>query len=342
MRLTEYHPARNGAPWVMQLPWFIGGITAALILIGGAAELYLGAFPPQDFQAYLGESSPLTANYIADHSFGVTYRDWDSFYSENADRMRSFLPVDGNSSGRPLWAFFGNSFVQAPGMLADLARDQIPERRIFNLGRNELLFVRLAQIRLLLERGLKPERIFVELMPVDMLSLGEQPLATILVTSKGALTYLPRLPDGPARWLVEHSQLARAAWFRAGRHRGNTRFNKRTVQDRIEEPLRGDLDHLFTNLAAATRARQVPVTVVLIPSYEQVVHRAGCGFQDVIAATLRPQGYDIFDPRDAFERHPNPAGLFLPDKHFNRAGNELLLEELLAHLRLQSAGATAP
>jgi hypothetical protein len=43
-------------------------------------------------------------------------------------------------------------------------------------------------------------------------------------------------------------------------------------------------------------------------------------------------GLDVFDPRAAFVGHPNPAALFLPDKHFSPEGNRLLLAELLAHV----------
>ena len=71
--------------------------------------------------------------------------------------------------------------------------------------------------RTVLDNGLRPERIFVELMPVDTLGLGTQPLQTIHVTPQGALTYKPRLPGGPADWFIAHSRVALTAWVRAGR-----------------------------------------------------------------------------------------------------------------------------
>ena len=91
-----------------------------------------------------------------------------------------------------------------------------PQTRFFYLKQNELLPVRLAQIEWLLNSGFHPERIIVELMPIDTLPLIWHPLASWYVTSRGALTWRPQLPDGAWRWFVEHSRLALAAWVRCG------------------------------------------------------------------------------------------------------------------------------
>jgi hypothetical protein len=203
---------------------FVLGCTLAVVFLLLPAEMFLRSFPPAELHAYMGEASPLTGVYKPDEDFGVTYRSWEAFSADAGAPLRPFLPFPGPADAPPIWAFFGNSFVQAPGMLADRVRAAVPKRRVFKLGRNELLFVRLAQIKLLLEHGMQPERIFVELMPVDTLSVGEQPLATIRVTANGALTYEPRLPGGVSRWLVDRSALARTAWFRAGGYRGNPRL----------------------------------------------------------------------------------------------------------------------
>jgi hypothetical protein len=329
--LKGLHPARGSRP----LPWwwFALGFVVAGALLAGLAEAFLRLFPPKDLHAYLGEASPLAGIYLPDADFGVTYRSWEAFRADNAERLGPFLPGGSTTEERPIWAFFGNSFVQAPGMLADTARAAIHDHRIFNLGRNELLFVRLAQIKMLLAGGMRPERIFVELMPVDVLELGSQPLASFRVTGKGALTYEPRFPAGPLAWLVKHSRLAFTAWVRAGQHHANPRFNKRTLYEGLEEPLHGDLERLFGNLARLSHEYQVPVTVLLIPAYHQITQGASFGFQDTLAPMLRRQGYDVFDPREAFCRHAEPESLFLPDKHFNEAGNQRLLAELRQHLR---------
>lgn len=133
----------------------------------GFSETFLHLFPLKEHHLYLGEASPVSGMYKADPDFAVTYESWEVFYSENKERLQPFLPFHEMHRGRRIWAFFGNSFVQAPGMLADLAREKVQHRRVFNLGQNEELFLRLAQIKILLEHGLVPERIFAALMPVD-------------------------------------------------------------------------------------------------------------------------------------------------------------------------------
>jgi hypothetical protein len=321
---------------------FLLGCALAVALLAGLAEAYLRLFPPRDLHDYLGEDSPLTGRFAPDDDFAVRYRSWDDFAAENAERLRSFGPLQGGSDRPPVWAFFGNSFVQAPGMLADTARASVHDHRIFNLGKNERPEVRLAQIKLLLEHGLESERLFLVLMPPDLLVLGEQPLATYQVTSRGAITYRPRLPGAPAAWLVRHSRLALTAWCRTGRQRGNPRFSRAALSHDVREPLLGDLRRLFGNLARITREHQVPVTVILIPGHNQVVEGGDFGFQDRLAPLVRELGYDVFDPRDAFRRQPHPADLYLPDKHLTPAGNRLLLAELLAHVRRPQTVARLP
>jgi hypothetical protein len=316
---------------------FLLGCALAVALLAGLAEAYLRLFPPGDLHPYLGEASPLTGPFVPDDDFAVQYRSWDDFAADNAEGLRDFGPLPTSPGDRPVWAFFGNSFVQAPGMLGDTARANVRGHRIFYLGKNERLEVRLAQVRLLLEHGLEPERLFVVVMPPDLLALGDQPLATYQVTARGAITYRPRLPAEPAGWLTEHSRLALTAWCRTGLQRGNSHFSRAALSHDVEEPLLGDLRHLFGNLARLTRERHFPVTIILIPGYNQVVDRAGFGFQDRLAPLFRELGHDVFDPRAAFCRQPHPADLYLPDRHLTPAGNRLLLDELLARVRRPAA-----
>jgi hypothetical protein len=316
----------------LPLGWFLLGGVLAAVPLALLAEGFLRLCPPKDLHPYLGEASPLTGPFAPDHDFGVTYRSWEAFCDDNRERLAPFLPLPARSDALPVWALFGNSFVQAPGMLGDVARERVHDRRVFYLGRNEHLCVRLAQLKLLLEHGLEPERVFFELMPVDLVTLGEQPFSTLQVTTRGALTYRPRLPGGVAGLLVRHSSLALTAQVRAGWQRGNPSFNGKRLYEGIDAPLLSDLEHVFGNLARVARQKQVPVTVLLIPAYHQVVGGASFRFQDTLAGLLRGQGYDVLDLRAPYCRHPDPASLFLPDKHFNRAGNELLLDAILRHI----------
>jgi hypothetical protein len=218
-------------------------------------------------------------------------------------------------------------------MLADHARVLAPDHCVFNLARNENLLLRLAQIKLLLEAGMQPERIFIELMPVDLAVLGEEPLETVEVNSAGALLYRPHLPGGLLGGLVGNSRLAFTAWTRTGRHKGNRAFDRRKLYNGLHPVLHADVAELFGNLAQIVHSRNVPVTILLIPSFDQVVGQASFGFQDELGELFRSQGYDVIDPRTPFRRHPDPASLYIPDKHLSDAGNILLTKLILEHLR---------
>jgi hypothetical protein len=320
-------PGHGGRTW----RFAFGAIVAAGLLLA-LAETFLRLSPPRDLHPYLGEASPLRGIYASDPECGVTYQNWESFCTDNAERLSPYLPFRNHPDGQPLWAFFGNSFVQAPGMLADTTRAHVSDRTVFNLGRNEHLPLRFAQVKLLLARGLRPERIFFLLMPVDTVGLGKQPLDTLLVTRRGALTYALQAPSGPAGWLLENSRVALTAWVRSGRQQGNPHFDHRNLYKMVDPVLEADLQHLFAGLARHGKKHGVPVTVLLVPAWHQVVRGESFGFQDTLGPILRALGLDVFDPRATFCKHPEPESLFLPDKHFNDQGNRILLEALLRHI----------
>jgi hypothetical protein len=316
---------------------FAIGWATAVILLAAVAEGYLRWFPPKDVHQYLGESSPLTGVYKTDPDFTITYTDWEAFHAENSDRLAEHLPLSSRPDGKPLWAFFGNSFVQAPGMLADTARARLPNHRIFNLGKNEHLPLRFAQIKLLLESGFRPDHLFFSFMPVDVIGVGTQPLATHVVTSQGALVYDLPHQAAPLQALLQNSRLALTACVRAGWQKGNPRFRfGNYVYTGLKEPLRSDLQYLFGNLARLTRKHSIPVTVLLIPSYYQIQKGKSYGFQDDLRAMLQQEGLDVFDPRDGYTNQPDPEGMFIPDRHFSPRGNQILLTELLKHMERRS------
>jgi hypothetical protein len=101
--------------------------------------------------------------------------------------------------------------------------------------------------------------------------------------------------------------------------------------------LRDDLARLFGALARTAREHDVPVTVLFIPTYEQIARRAPFAFQDELAALCRGLDLDVCDPRGALLAYPDVPALFLPDRHFTPAGNRVLLDELLGHLRTRGA-----
>jgi hypothetical protein len=180
---------------------------------------------------------------------------------------------------------------------------------------------------------LRPERVFIAVMPVDVEPLVRQPLDTYRITPRGAITYDPDWPAGGLGRLVRASALGRTAWIRSRLALPRTR--RPSLYEAVDDGTASTVERLFGNLAPLARRHQVPVTVILIPAYHQVVCKAGFAFQDRLAKVLKPLGYDVFDPREAYLALSNRETLFLPDLHFNAKGNGLLLEELLRHMPLQ-------
>jgi len=310
-------------------PWSLcraaaGAAVAALLLLG-AGEAFLRAFPPSDFRPYLGDESGLAGPFRPDDRFGVQYRSWQAFEDAHPGRQTSL------DSPR-CWAMFGSSFVHMQGMLADTTRTELPDRPVFNLGRNEHLYVRAAQVELLLDHGDRPERVFFVLLPNDAWPLATHSLSQLHVTPQGGIAYAPRNPGGAAGWAIDHSRLALMAWVRTGRQEGIPSFRPQTLTRGIHPALKADLARLLSGLGEASRRRDVPITVVLIPNYEQITRGAAFGFQDELTSLCHTCGLDVCDVRRAFLGADDKPGLFIPDKHFSRRGNRVLLGAILDHL----------
>jgi hypothetical protein len=318
---------------------FTCGFLTAVAALLGAAELHLRSWPPEDLKPFLGDRSPAVGAFVADPDFGYTLRSFAELRARYSGRLEGLVE---SADARPLWAFFGNSFVQAPGMLADTARAKLRERRIFHLGRNEPLELEVAEAAMLLDNGLRPERLFVLLMPVDCLLLGPRPLSTIRITRTGALGYRVRRPPLGLGWLIDRSRVAMAAWVRSGRHVGNPSFRRRRLLADPGATLLADLRRLVGGLARAAGRHHVPVTLILVPAYEQIRGDAPFEFQNAVKSLFRPDEIDVFDARAAFLAPADDPDLFLPDKHFTSRGNELLLDALVQHVRSTSGALRRP
>jgi hypothetical protein len=317
---------------------FALGCVAALIGLLVLGEAYLRVWQPRDVREYFGGDIGVRGIYRSDPVLGVAYQSYAGFAGENARRLAQLGPL---ASQRPTWLFFGNSFVQAPGMLADTAQAALPERRIFHLARNEILPLRVDQARLLLEAGLRPQRIFFALMPHELWMIGRRPLSFIQVNRQGVITTRIRLPDPPWDRLVSGSRLAAIAWIRLGRAHGDPSFRPRAVAETPSERVQADLRRLFAGLGETSRKFAVPVTLVLIPIREQILGRASFGFQDAVMPLCRQAGFDCYDARGPLMKAADKPSLFLPDWHFTARGNRLLLDGLLAHLDALAARAAA-
>lgn len=308
----------------------------AILSLFVLAEIHLILAPPKEILRFLGDAGNVSGIYRNDVVYGVNYRDDEAFRAEYRERHMELQPLLEGKNSLPVWAFFGNSFVHAQGMLADTLRTRIKTRKIFNLGKNTPLPIRFAEIELLLRLGLKPDRIIISFMPIDILRIGRFPLDTITVNLNGSLGNRPRVPPGFAGEVVLNSMFLLTSWVRAKRHRGNPNFSLRSARAKLEQPLTGDILHLFSSLSAVAGRSDVPVTVLLIPDDRQILRGEPFGFQDKLTPMLRELGFDVHDPRHDFLEHERRSELFLPDKHYSAIGNNILSNSLLRHIDINN------
>jgi hypothetical protein len=308
---------------------FILGALLGVALPFTAGEVYARFRSPADLQLYLGNSSPLTGVFRPDPILGADYGSFEAFRQIYAARL---IELGSLSSPKPTWAWFGNSFVQAPGMLGDTAQASFPHHRMFFLQRNEPVPLRVAQIRQVLEQGLRPQRIFFALLPLDIDSFGAKPLRTITVNRNGAITYRAADPPAPFDVLAQQSRLALLGWIRSGDRTAEPGYRRGSVLKTISSGIRADLIAISGVLGELSKRYSVPITVVLIPNREQLFKTADYRLQDEVAEIARNSGLDVFDARLAFESAGNIGSVFLPDWHFNPSGNQLLLRALIGHL----------
>jgi hypothetical protein len=320
------HPALERRP--RTLPFALG-FAIALVAVLALGEAYAWLYPPSSVRENAGAAAQ-RGLYKADPDLGADYRSFAEFHSENAQRLNELGALD---AAVPTWLFLGNSFVQAPGMLGDTAVRALPDKRIFHLRRNVELPLRAAQTRLLLRQGLRPQRIFFVLLPIDLLQIGARPLSFMEVDDRGALRTRIRWPDDPWRGLLQASQLATTVWLRTSSSKGDPSFRPQHVSGRPSPRVKDDLRRILHVLALTSRRHGVPVTVMALPNREQVFGRASFGFQESLRELAGELGLDHYDARQPLARHPDKRALFLPDWHFNAHANELILAGLLEHLR---------
>src|SRR5262245_8569168 len=192
-----------------RLHFFAGFFVAAAALIA-VGEVGVRVAPPRIVQPYLPDDDR-PGPFQSDPHYGVQYRSWDAFRDDYADALKPHEFLFAASDPPKTWAMFGSSFVHAPGMLADTARQQAPNRHVFNLGRNEFLYVRAAQLEFLLDHGLRPERIVFAMHPLDAAVFARQTVKMVHAGPNGALAFDPRLPAVGGE-VIRKSRLALAGW----------------------------------------------------------------------------------------------------------------------------------
>jgi hypothetical protein len=325
---------------------FAAGFAVAAAVLIAVGELALRAAPPRTVQPYL-EDDDRPGPFRSDERYGVQYHSWDAFREDYADALQPHEFLFTTPDPPKTWAMFGSSFVQAPNMLADTARKYVPNRHVFNLGRNEFLYVRAAQIELLLEHGLRPERIVFAIMPLDAAVFAQHTLDMVHAGRGGALAFDPSLPPVGGS-IVRNSRLALAGWVRADLQHAVPFYKPGEMVKRVHPVIRSEMRTLFGRIGEVAGRHHVPVTLVLIPNFEQVTtflyikNGAGYAFQDEMTKLAAEAGMDVCDARGVFGTYPDKPALFLPDKHFSDLGNRLLLAELVAHLHALGQATDVP
>lgn len=326
-------PSATARRFRFRVQFAAGFIAAALLLVVGEAGLRVA--PPRTIQPYLSDDHR-PGPFRSDPYYGVQYESWGAFRADYAEGLAPHEFLFDTPNPPKTWAMFGSSFVQAPGMLADTAREQIPNRHIFNLGRNEFLYVRVAQVDLLLDHGLRPERIVFAMQPLDAAVFAHQTVRMVHAGPNGAQAFDPRLPAIGGD-LIRHSRLALAGWVRADLQHALPYFQPADLNGKVHPLIRSELHALLARLRTVTARYGVPVTILLFPNYEQITRGAEFAFQDEVARLATTTGLDVCDARRPFLAFPDKPALFIPDKHFSATGNRLLLAELVHHLHTLGA-----
>lgn len=308
---------------------------AAVLLIGEAVARFA---TPTDVRNALQPDARQPRIYKPDPQIGADFKSYEGFRALNAHMLDRLGPLD---MPKPTWLLFGNSFVQGPGHLADTAERNLPDKRIFALRQHVETQLRAAEARQLLSQGLRPERIFFVMLPIDTLAVGRRPLSFIEVLPDGAMMTRIRWPDAPWTDLVKASRLATTAWIRSGRAAGDPSFDLRRLNATPPPRAQADLLRIFNHLAETSRTYKVPVTVTVLPDRAQIFGQAGFGFQETVAELSKRAGLDFLDARRSLVEASDKRSLFVPDWHFNERGNLLVLQELLDHAKARAAGKPA-
>ncbi len=324
MSVAEIHqgPARRRSI-------FTAGFLIGLLLPLAFGEAYIRLRPPLSLQNYLGDASPLAGIYKPDPELGVDYRSIDDYLPNEAPRFSDIKPLN---TSNPTWLFFGNSFA---GNLTLAARDALPSHRVlFFREPKDRLHMRIAQARMLLAHGLKPQRLIFTLIPLEIAIYAQTPLSSVYVNKNGAITYRVRAPREPWNYLISHSRLALMGWVSSGLYRANPRFQLSHITEAFPDTVVNDFKNLLGKLGDLSRQYGVPATVIILPDRRQILsEKSKFMMQKIIADLGREAGLDVFDPSPMMLRYPDKRALYVPDWHYTKLGYRLVIEDLLLHIK---------
>ena len=304
------------------------GIVIGILLPLAAGEAYVRLLPPADLKPYLGDSYARSGVYRPDPLLRVDYRSADDFVpSDGTPRLRDLTPLNVDRT----WLFFGVSFA---GGMSRWAGESLPSHRVlFFREIGDEFHMRVAQARLLLENGLRPERMFFPLIPVEFARYVLRPLSWVDVNRYGAITYRVRMPGWPLDALLAHSWLARVACVRSKLHLASPTYRLSRITESVPQTVVDDFELMLSALADLSRKYRVPVTIVLLPDRRQILGSSNFELQSKMSALARKVGLDVFDPKAVFLDYPDKRAMYLPDWHYTSLGQGRLFDALMVHLR---------
>ncbi len=322
------------------------GTVAGICLALASMELYLRFFPPSFVEKYLGEACSLEGPYAADDALPYRFRSVETllgFPGVNRQEILGLVQASrvaqepasvpfAAERARP-WVILGNSFAgEQEGSYSWRLRRMFPDQPMFNLAAVGHGWPwPIVQLKTLLEGGCRPSRCLITVVPVDLLDLGQQGIDSYLVTSKGALTFKPKLPVAPLGSVVANVRLALAAWVRADRQMSHLGFDMGHVYESNERHTAvfvRDVERVMREIGRLSIRHDFKVTFVLIPSYRQIIQGAKFSPQDLIIRCADELGLGHVDPRAAFQGFPEARQLYVRDRHLSAEGNRLVAEAL--------------
>ncbi|MDZ4286417.1 MAG: hypothetical protein U0984_00570 [Prosthecobacter sp.] len=303
------------------------------VLLGCLLPLVVGEFfirlrPPEDIKVYLGDESNLTGIYQPDPVLRASYRSVDLYKPFEAPKLADIKPLN---TEEPTWIFFGNSFAR--GLSASMRARLKTHRILFFRESKDELHLRVGQLRLLLENGLKPDHAFFTLIPSEVSQYVMRPLDWVYVNRQGALCTNFNRPGEPLNTLLDRSWIARLAWVRSRLRNANPTFSPSSITEGVPAGTAEDFGKMFDALGELSRKHQVPITVVILPERRQILGKSSYALQATMTSLVKSAGLDSFDPRETFLAYPEKRAMYLPDWHYSPIGDDLMLDALLAHLQ---------
>ena len=291
-------------------------------------EAFLRFAPPGDLQSYLVDSGSAKGPFFTDPTLGIAYRSLQAFEEDYKERTAE---LSRTNLGRPVWALFGNSFVQAPGMLGDTAQSELPGKQFYFLRRNEFMQVRVAQFRLLAQSSQKPEQALFIVLPIDLFGIAENPPSLTTAAASGSLAR--RMPRIGAGWLgLDESRLILAAKIRSNRGKLIPGYRAKDVMAPLHPLLALELNKMFREVGNIAASSKIPVSVIYIPNREQIMGDDNSAPQEAFKAAASLGNLPFLDTTSAFRAEADKAGLLVPDGHLSSRGNHVLLAAILAEL----------